>query len=59
MGIIVAGFALIGVVMFVLFGEFLQKVMEEPTERHAASSVPETDETAGKSQAQPEIPDRL
>jgi hypothetical protein len=59
MGIIVVGFALIGVVMFVLFGEFLHTVMEEPTERHAAPSVPETDETVGKPQAQSEIPDHL
>lgn len=59
MGIIVGGFALIGVVMFVLFGEALHKVMEEPTERHPAPSVPETDKTIGKSQAQPEPPDHL
>ena len=59
MGIIVLGFALIGAVMFVLFGEALHKVMEEPTERHPAPSVTGTDATVGKSQAQPETPDHL
>ena len=59
MGIIVVGLALIGVVMLVLFGEALHTIMEEPTERYTAPSVPETDETVGKSQAQHEIPDRL
>jgi len=58
MGIIVIGFALIGVVMFVLLGEALHRVMEEPTEYRTAPSVPETDGTAGKSQAQPKIHDR-
>lgn len=59
MGIIVVGFALIGVVMLVLFGEALHTIMEEPTERYTAPSVPATDATAGKSQAQPETPARL
>jgi hypothetical protein len=59
MGIIVVGFALIGAVMFVLFGEALHKAMDEPPEHHKAPSVPGTDGTAGKSQAQPETPDHL
>jgi len=59
MGIIVVGFALTWVVMFILFGEALCRVIEEPAERHGAPSVPETDGTAGKSQAQLEIPDHL
>jgi len=53
---------LIGIVALVLFGETLNKVMEEPPEYRAAPSIPEEGETIGKSQAgksQPEIPDHL
>lgn len=62
MGVIIAGFLLTGVVVLVLFGETLNEIMEEPAEHRTAPSIPEGDETAGKSQAghtRPEIPDHL
>lgn len=62
MGIIVAGFLLIGVVVLVLFGETLNKIMEEPAEHRTAPSTPDGNQAAGKLQTgptQPEIPDHL
>lgn len=46
MGIIVAGFLLIGVVLLVLFDGILHKAMEEPAEHRTAPSIPEENETA-------------
>jgi hypothetical protein len=57
MGIIVVGFLLIGIVVLVLFGETLNKIVEEPPEYRAAPSTPEAKKMAGKSQAQPALPD--
>ena len=60
MGIIVAGFLLIGVVVLVLFGEALNKVTEDPAEHRTDPSTPDGNEAAGKPQAghgRPGIPD--
>jgi len=43
MGIIVVGFLLTGGVVLLLIGETLNKIMEEPAERHMAPPVPEWD----------------
>jgi hypothetical protein len=60
MGIVVAGFVLIGIVMLVLFDGLLHRAMEEPTEYRAPPSRPEGDQAGGKleaEQARPEISD--